>query len=54
VSSWAHWCFINELVQAIPEIYVLDGKGIIRFSDVHGAALEKCAELLLREAKAES
>ena len=34
-------------IQAIPMTYVLDGKGTIRFSDVHGEALDKCAETLL-------
>ena len=37
--------------EAVPSaaIYVLDGKGIIRFKDVHGEALDKCAETLLDE-----
>jgi thiol-disulfide isomerase/thioredoxin len=54
---WPNWCDgasnkprpIMTLyhIQAIPMTYVLDGKGTIRFSDVHGEALDKCAETLL-------
>ncbi len=36
-------------IQAIPAIYVLDGKGTIRFKDVHGDALEQSADALLGE-----
>ncbi len=35
-------------IQAVPAIFVLDRKGIIRASDVHGEALDKCADMLLR------
>jgi thiol-disulfide isomerase/thioredoxin len=38
-------------IQSIPAIYVLDGKGIIRFKDVHGEALDKCAQALLAESE---
>jgi thiol-disulfide isomerase/thioredoxin len=56
---WPNWCDMVSSnpgpimkryhIQAIPEIYVLDGKGIIRFRDVHGEALDKCADTLLNE-----
>src|SRR5690348_17002863 len=36
-------------VTAWPTIYVLDGRGIIRFANVHGQALEQAVETLLRE-----
>ena len=36
-------------IQSVPQIYVLDRKGIIRASDVHGEALDKVAETLLGE-----
>ena len=36
-------------IQSIPAIYVLDRKGIIRARDIHGDALDKCAESLLSE-----
>ena len=38
-------------IQSVPVIYVLDHKGIIRAKDVHGAALDKCAETLLGESQ---
>ena len=36
-------------IQSVPQIFVLDRKGIIRASDVHGEALDKVAETLLGE-----
>ncbi len=36
-------------IQSIPAIYVLDLNGIIRARDIHGDALDKCAESLLSE-----
>jgi thiol-disulfide isomerase/thioredoxin len=36
-------------IQAVPAIFVLDRNGIIRATDIHGEALDKCADMLLRE-----
>jgi hypothetical protein len=36
-------------VQSWPTIYVLDGKGIIRYKQVRGEALDKAVDALLKE-----
>jgi thiol-disulfide isomerase/thioredoxin len=56
---WPNWCdmiankpgpiMTRYHIQSIPAIYVLDGKGIIRARDVHGEALDRCAEALMDE-----
>ena len=56
---WPNWCdmiankpgpiMTRYHIQSIPAVYVLDGKGIIRFRDIHGEALDRCAEALLAE-----
>jgi Thioredoxin-like len=36
-------------VRSWPTIYVIDAKGVIRYKNVRGAALEQAVETLLRE-----
>jgi hypothetical protein len=38
-------------VQRWPTLYLLDGKGTIRFAQLHGQALDDAIELLVREAE---
>jgi hypothetical protein len=38
-------------VQHWPTLYLLDGRGTIRFAHVHGQALDNAIELLVREAE---
>ena len=38
-------------VQRWPTLYLLDGRGTIRFTQVHGQALDQAIELLVREAE---
>ncbi|TAJ18714.1 MAG: TlpA family protein disulfide reductase [Planctomycetota bacterium] len=40
-------------VQSWPTIYVLDHKGVIRFKDVRGAAMEAAVDKLLAELESE-
>ncbi|MFO0811254.1 MAG: hypothetical protein U0746_21705 [Gemmataceae bacterium] len=56
---WDHWHAGKETgiaadwkVMAFPTIYVLDAKGVIRFTDVRDAALDKAVDTLLAEMKA--
>jgi thiol-disulfide isomerase/thioredoxin len=53
---WTHWWDgregkINEAlnIDHYPSIFVLDGKGVIRFKEVRGEALEKAVDQLLAE-----
>jgi thiol-disulfide isomerase/thioredoxin len=58
---WPNWCdgrpekpgpiFTLYHIQSVPVVYVLDKNGIIRAKDVHGEALDRCAETLLNEIK---
>lgn len=41
-------------VRSWPTIYVLDAKGVIRFKDVRGGALDRAVDTLLAELKAEA
>ena len=41
-------------VHAWPTIYVLDHKGVIRYKNVRGKALDKAVDTLLKELEAES
>jgi hypothetical protein len=38
-------------VRGWPTIYVVDAKGVIRFKNVHGEALDKAVDKLLEEAE---
>jgi hypothetical protein len=40
----------NWNVQVWPMVYVIDAKGIIRYKQVHGDALDKAVDTLLQEA----
>jgi thiol-disulfide isomerase/thioredoxin len=53
---WNHWYngpsgnIISDLnVQSYPTIYVLDGKGIIRYKDIRGKLLSEAVKILLTE-----
>ena len=53
---WTHWWngatggILTELgIRAFPTIYVLDSKGVIRYKDVRGEAMDKAVETLLKE-----
>jgi hypothetical protein len=37
------------LVQGFPTIYVLDGKGVIRYKGVRGKDMDKAVDILLKE-----
>ena len=39
-------------IRGIPAIFVLDGKGVIRYRNVRGDELEKTVNALLKEAEA--
>lgn len=38
-------------ISSFPTIYVLDGQGVVRFTNLRGPELEKAVETLLQEAK---
>jgi thiol-disulfide isomerase/thioredoxin len=53
---WTHWWNGNEggiidqwYVQAYPTIYILDAKGVVRFTNLRGEKLEKAVEELLTQ-----
>jgi thiol-disulfide isomerase/thioredoxin len=53
---WTHWWngakggILSDLnVQFFPTIYVLDGKGVIRYKNVRDVAMDKAVETLLKE-----
>jgi thiol-disulfide isomerase/thioredoxin len=52
---WTHWWegrgpLLTQLdIRFFPTIYVLDGKGVIRYKGVRGEAMEKAVETLLKE-----
>lgn len=56
--SWKHWWvgrrgeFSKSLnINVYPTIYVLDGKGVIRFKNIRGNELDKAIDSLLAEEK---
>jgi thiol-disulfide isomerase/thioredoxin len=61
---WTHWwagpggaqsSFMQDWdIRGIPAIFVLDGKGVIRYRDVRGDELEEAVNALLKEAEAEA
>jgi thiol-disulfide isomerase/thioredoxin len=53
---WTHWwngasggIVADWEINAIPTIFVLDGKGVIRYKNVRGPAMDKAVEALLKE-----
>jgi len=55
---WTHWWngqrggIVEDWnVEYFPTIYVLDAKGVIRYKDVRGEAMDKAVETLLKEMK---
>ncbi len=59
--TWRQWCdggadgpiAQRYQVQSWPTVYVLDGRGVVRYRDVRGPELEHAVETLLREQQAE-
>ena len=61
---WTHWwagpggpesSFMQDWdIRGIPAIFVLDGKGVIRYRNVRGDELEKAVNALLKEAEAKA
>jgi hypothetical protein len=58
--SWPSWWDGEEgpigaqwNVRALPTIYVLDHKGVIRYKDVRSEALDKAVDTLLQEMQGE-
>ena len=61
---WTHWwagpggvesSFVQDWdIRGIPAIFVLDGKGVIRYRNVRGDELEKAVNALLKEAEAKA
>ena len=61
---WTHWwagpggaesSFMQDWdIRGIPAIFVLDGKGVIRYRNVRGEELEKAVNALLKEAEAKA
>ena len=57
--SWRNWraCGEGNSIQKhwpvafLPTSYVIDGKGVVRYTGVSGAHLENCIETLLAEAE---
>jgi hypothetical protein len=55
--NWRNWWDVSSdgpiattwQVEAFPTVYVLDGRGVIRFAHVRGPALDQAVESLLRE-----
>ncbi len=61
---WEHWwagpggaesSFVQDWdIRGIPAIFVLDGKGVLRYRNVRGDELEKAVDALLKEAEAKA
>jgi thiol-disulfide isomerase/thioredoxin len=56
---WVHWyngwtggIMEDWKVTYFPTIYVLDGKGVIRYKDIRGTSLDRAVDLLLAEIEA--
>jgi hypothetical protein len=59
--TWPHWWDGSPdgpiatawQIQAFPSVYVLDGRGVVRFVDVRGSRLDQAVESLLGEMESE-